>query len=181
MPTIARKFSPDTIQDNGPVPQQIQRIRLCLRELYRTAGLGASSAGGGSSSGSGGTVAAPFVVQWRVNGPYRNRVGTRGVGLDGAWIVTTACTITAIYLWRGTAGSSGQTVVDVMFTRGGVTQTLYTTPANRPTLAYNDADSETHANLPDIVDLIPGDAVTINAIEADSGRPLDFTLDLEAA
>ncbi len=186
MPTIARKFSPDTIQDNGPVPQQIQRIRLCLRELYRIIGSEGLGSTGGSSSGSGGAPGAPgtpglnadslAMVSWHGNGPYR--VDT---AVDGAWVVTRDCTITQIYLWRGTAGTSGQTVMDVMFNRAGAgAESLYTTAANRPTLAFDDADDETHANLPDIVDLIVGDVITVNCIEKDAGRPSDFALTLEA-
>lgn len=177
------RYDPDKISDDYATPGVIRQIRLCLQELYRLVAAAGLSPSGGSSGG-GGSSASSGTVQhaWKVNGKYRS--GTRGLMLDGAWIVPRNCTITSVRLWRKTAGTGGQTIVDInrrhVATASGTETTLYVTQANRPTLAYNDADGEVSAVLPDITALIAGDVVTIDCDEKDTGSPLDFTLTLEA-
>ena len=182
MPVVRRKHNPDTIHDHAEGPTlsaAIKTIRLCLQELY-----GLVSSSSTSTTIVGGVPAASLetsvLVQWHANGPYR--VDT---AVDGDWIVTKACSIRQVYLSRRTAGSSGQTVVDINRRRTGdavgTETTLYTTAANRPTLLFGDADGLTHAVLPDLVDLVVGDIVTIDCDEKDAGKPLHFTLTLEAA
>jgi len=189
MPITRRRYNPDNIKDHaeGPaLPAAIKTIRLCLRELYDlvdSLSTGSTTTGGGSSSGGGSsaTVAdSRITVEWTGNGAYR--VDT---AVDGAWLVPHDCAIETIYLWRGTAGTSGQTVIDINRRRlndaPGTETSLYTTTANRPTLAYDDADGVVPCNLPDLVDLLAGDVVTIDCDEKDSGTPRDFRLTLEAA
>jgi len=183
MPTTRRRYNPDTIHDHaeGPsLPAAIKTIRLCLRELYGLVdSLTTSTSSGGGSSGGGGASDSRISVDWVANGPYR--VDT---AVDGAWLVPHDCEIETIYLYRQTAGSSGQTIVDInrrhITEAPGTEASLYITQANRPTLAYNDADSVVPCNLPDLTALVAGDVVTIDCDEKDAGKPLNFRLTLEA-
>lgn len=185
MPTVRtrRRYDPDGISDQVYGKFPLRLVRLCIQELYGLIGAGAGSnttvISGGSGTPGSTSSASRFTVEWRANGPYR--VDT---DVDGAWIVPVACDIESIYLWRGTPGSSGETVIDL--NRRHITEapslsaTLYVNQDNRPTIAYDDSDYVVPANLPDIVSLQAGDVVTIDCDERESGRPYDFVLALEA-
>lgn len=123
-----------------------------------------------SSTASGGT--GVIQMRWIGNGPYRT-----GTGVDGAFISDTAFTITNIWLWQGTGGSSGNTIIDLNI--NGIT--AYTTQANRPTIAFNDADNKVDCTLPDIISVAAGDILTIDIDAVQAGTPLDIMLIIEGA
>lgn len=83
-----------------------------------------------------------------------------------------AGTISAVYLSRITAGSSGSTTLDV--NKNGTT--LWTTAGNRPQIAYNDSDNKVAVTLPDVVSLAAGDLLTLDVDTVEAGSPADLTL-----
>jgi hypothetical protein len=112
------------------------------------------------------------VYRWAGNGPF-----TIDTAVDGGMVVTTACNITGVRLYRRVAGSSGTTTVDL--NQNGTT--LYTTQGNRPSIAYNDADGLVTASLPDVVALSAGDLLTIDIDAVEAGTPLDIAVVVEVA
>lgn len=176
MPTIHRKYDPAKISDKVEARYPLRLVRLCLMELWRILENPSVIFGGSGSPGSGGgpgaDLATRVVVQWKANGPYR--VDT---AVDGSWTVNTACEVRNVYLWRGTAGRSGSTILDL--NRNGVS--MYTTQANRPTISYSDADKVVSCALPDTIALVPGDVVYPDTDQREAGIPSDWTLTLEAA
>ena len=66
--------------------------------------------------------------------------------VDGVWICPRAGTITAVYIYCRDPGTASSTIVDV--NKNGVT--IFTTQANRPTLAWNDVDKVAKSGTPDI-------------------------------
>lgn len=80
-----------------------------------------------------------------------------GTGI-AASVVSKVGSISRVYLYGFTLGSSSSTIVDVH--KNGTT--IFTTQGNRPTLAYNDADQVAVSGIPDVVDLAVGDVLTID-------------------
>lgn len=74
-----------------------------------------------------------------------------------SFIIPRNCTITNVYIWGKTLGTAGNTIVDI--NKNG--SSIFTTQANRPTLAYN-ATSPTKSSIPDIVALQESDIITID-------------------
>jgi len=107
------------------------------------------------------------VFRFIANGPYI--VDTE---VDGAWILDSTRTITAIWLHRGQAGSAGSTILDIH--KNGTT--LYTTQGNRPTIAFNDGDGKVDCTLPDVTSLAAGDVITIDIDEVEAGDPANCSL-----
>ena len=177
MVTLKRRFDPDKISDRADGPYPLRLIRLCLRELWSilqapTSIFGGAPGAPGSGSGSGSTLATRIQQRWVANGPYR--VDT---AVDAAWVVPTAIEVSGVWLYRGNAGTSGSTTLDL--NRNG--STMYTTQANRPSIAYNDSDLIVNCPLPDIISLAVGDKVTVDTDQIEAGRPSDWTLTLEGA
>ncbi len=73
------------------------------------------------------------------------------------FIIPRNCTITSVYAWCKTPGSSGSTIIDV--NKNGTT--IFTTQSSRPTLSY-DAVTPAKSNIPDIVSLVENDIITID-------------------
>ena len=96
-------------------------------------------------------------------------------GVDVANIFDTSFVITGIWLYRKTAGVSGSTIVDIH--KNGTT--IYTTQANRPTIAYNDADHKVDATLPDVVAVNAGDVLTMDIDQVETGSPEDLVVVIE--
>jgi len=90
-------------------------------------------------------------------------VVTTGVG--EAYISTADATIEYVYIHCGTPGTAGSTIVDV--NKNGVT--IFTNQANRPTLAWNDADGVAKSGIPDVVDLAENDVLTIDIDQVATG------------
>lgn len=117
-----------------------------------------AAAGGGS---------ATFQHRWTANGPFR--VDT---DVDGGYISDSAFTISGVRLWRGTAGSSSSTIVDIH--KNGTT--MYTTQGNRPTILFSDGDNKIDATLPDVTSISAGDIITMDIDQIEAGNPADLTL-----
>jgi hypothetical protein len=98
-------------------------------------------------------------------------------------VVPTDCEILSVWLYRDTPGKSGSTVLDMNRYRPstGVTASLYSTQANRPTISYADADNVVQCTLPNVVALLSGDVLTVDCDTAEGGSPANWKLTLEAA
>jgi hypothetical protein len=105
-------------------------------------------------------------------------VGTR---VDGAWIAPAACTVSRVAADTGERGGNGGGVTNTIWDihQNGVT--MYTTQANRPTIAAAGGGGQTYviAALPDIVAIAQNDRITIDtdAVSNDPALlPADFTI-----
>lgn len=126
----------------------------------------------GSGGGSIAALPTRTLYRWAANGPYA--VDT---GVDGAWIVPTALSITAVWLHRLVAGSSGATILDL--NRNGTT--MYTNQGNRPTIASTDADLKVECALPNVTAVAVGDIITVDTDQIEGGEPESWTLTIEGA
>ena len=124
----------------------------------------------GGASDSGGSGDSVIHLRFMGNGYYR-----LDTEMDGAWISDTGFTITGIWLWRGDAGTSGSTILDL--NKNGTT--MYSTQANRPTIAFNDADNKVDCTLPDILTVSAGDIITVDIDQVESGDPQNVMLVIE--
>jgi hypothetical protein len=178
MPTVSRKFSPRRISDKVEGPHPLRYVRLVLMHLFDALEAPAQLFGGGTGtpgtgSGPASTLATRFQVDWVANGPYR--VDT---DVDGAWVVPTPCEIAKLRLWRGDAGTSGSTILDIKANGAS----LYGFPSTRPTIDYTLGDGAViDCVLPSAVALAADDVVTVDTVQRESGRPMNWRLTLEAA
>lgn len=181
MATFKRRHNHEHISDKTEARWPLRLIRGCFDDVWRAlkaAGIvdsgGTVIIGGGGSGGGGSSVPlTAFDVDWVANGPYR-----ADDSVDGAWVVPTDCAISKIKVWRGVAGRAGTTILDVK--RNG--SSLYSTPANRPTIAYSDGDDfALSCILPDVLTLAENDKITIDTLTKETGSPRDWRLSLEAA
>lgn len=107
----------------------------------------------------------PYQLEFSAMGYY-----LIGTDIDGIQVIPWAGAIVGVHLSRAFAGSSGSTIVDV--NKNGTT--VYTTQANRPTIAYNDADKVVAATLPDVTSVAVGDRVTLDIDQTEAGGPGDL-------
>jgi hypothetical protein len=121
------------------------------------------------AAGSGSKV---FQHRWTANGPF-----IAGTAVDGAFISDTAFSITAVWIYRGTAGNASETIVDIH--KNGTT--MYTTQANRPTIVWNDADKKVDCTLPDVVTIAAGDIITMDIDQAEATTPTDLIVVIQGA
>jgi hypothetical protein len=84
--------------------------------------------------------------------------------VPNAFIVTKDMEISACYIYCKTPGAASSTVVDV--NKNGVT--IYTTQANRPTLAWDDANGWA-SSVPDILIFAAGDVITLDIDQVATG------------
>lgn len=186
MATVVYKPGPvNQVSDQqGRFHRAFETVRLCLKPIdeFLRGGLGtiisSPPGSGGSGSGTAAGLATRVYFDWCANGPYR--VDTI---VDGAAPVPTDCKITKVYMWRTTPGTAGSTILDLKVVRTGATSasTLYTTTANRPTIAYNSAFNVLNCSLPDVLSLFAGDSIYADTIQKDSGVPQHWRLRVEAA
>jgi hypothetical protein len=101
--------------------------------------------------------------------------------VDGAWIAPAACTITRVAVDVGERGDNGGGVTDTIWDihQNGVT--MYTTQANRPTIAAAGGGGEAKivAALPDIVAIAQNDRITIDTDQVSDDPallPSDFSI-----
>jgi hypothetical protein len=66
--------------------------------------------------------------------------------------------IESIYIYAKTLGTAGNTILDV--NKNG--STIFTTTANRPTLAYNDGNGWAVSGTPDIAGFVEGDVISFD-------------------
>lgn len=115
------------------------------------------------------TVVDTFI--WRVNG--KPVVAT---GIDGAFIVPRAGTITRCTLFRRTAGSSGSIIVDVNING----TTIYTTQGNRPTALQSGGNDLIDATTDmDVTAVAQDDRIEMDIDTVEGGNPQDVTVILE--
>ena len=123
--------------------------------------------GGAGPGGSGSSALFPVMHWWAANGPFQ--VDTT---VDGGRVSLASFTISAVWLYRITAGTSSSTILDL--NKNGTT--MYTTQANRPTIAFNDADSKVTCALPDVVSVGIGDLLSVDTDQIEAGDPSDWVL-----
>jgi hypothetical protein len=111
-------------------------------------------------------------MEWIANGPY-----TVDTSVDGGFVAPSAMTIKAVWLYRTTAGASTSTILDL--NKNGTT--MYTTQANRPTIAFNDGDNKVQATLPDVTSIAAGDIISVDTDQIEGGTPANWRLVVEAA
>lgn len=116
-----------------------------------------------------------LTAEWRIN-----NVLSAVNAIDTAFLLpaATAYTIVEVSLYRATAGLGGSTVVDLLAgTNGVAASTLYTTPANRPTvMAASGNFRHVTAALPDVVALAAGARLEVNVVSVETGAPMDAVL-----
>jgi hypothetical protein len=91
--------------------------------------------------------------------------GVLAVATDvAAYIVPGNAEITSVQIRCKTKGTSSSTIIDVhrIDFETSVDSTIFTTQANRPTLAYNDADGIAESGTPDIITLTKGDLLLVH-------------------
>lgn len=74
------------------------------------------------------------------------------------YLITGATTIQYWYIYCRTTGSASDTIIDVH--KNGTT--VFTTQANRPTLAYNDANGWAKSGLADVTTFVEGDVLSFH-------------------
>jgi hypothetical protein len=94
---------------------------------------------------------------------------------DGAWIAPKDGYLAGVTLYRGTAGSSGSTTIDV--NKNGTT--LFTNQNIRPSVSSTDGNNAHMEEAPDVTTFVKGDRfqMDIDAIEA--GTPLNIVVIVE--
>jgi hypothetical protein len=143
----------------NPILTEVDRELRRLREVLDANGLTISGSSGGGT--------APLLFYWEANGPYR--VDT---AVDGARPVPKTAVITAIWLYRTTPGSSSSTILDVNLNG----TTIYTTTANRPTIAFNDSDNLVICATPDVLNMPLGAVLTVDTDQIEAGKPANWSL-----
>jgi len=113
-----------------------------------------------------------FQHRWIANGPYQ-----AGTLVDGGYISDSSFSITGVWIYRGTAGTASSTILDIH--KNGVT--MYTTQANRPTIAWDDGDSKVDCTLPDVVTISAGDIITMDIDQKETGTPKDLILIIQGS
>jgi len=81
------------------------------------------------------------------------------------WLITGNTTVSGWYIYCRTTGSASDTIVDV--NKNGMT--IFTTQANRPTLAYNDANKWAVSGTPDFTTFVAGDVLSIDIDQVATG------------
>lgn len=113
------------------------------------------------------SLATKIQHRFVANGFYRT-----DTDVDGAWIASASATLNRVTLYRRQGGSAGSTTVD-LFKNGT------TVLSSAPSIAFNAGASATANGTISVTGIVPGDRFT-NKVTADSGRPQDWTLLIEA-
>lgn len=111
------------------------------------------SGGSGSGSGGGGDI------NIRIDGALAVAPNVYYV------LITKDTTSTKVYITCDNPGTAGSTIVDVHLNG----TTIFTTQANRPTLAYNDANGWAYSGAPDVVSFVEGDILIIDIDQIATG------------
>lgn len=86
------------------------------------------------------------------------------VNVPNAIVITKDTQIESVYAYVKTTGSASSTIIDVNLNG----TTIYTTQANRPTIAYNDANGWV-TTTPDILTFTAGDIITVDIDQIATG------------
>lgn len=101
---------------------------------------------------------------------------TAVTNMDGAWVAPEAGTILRITLHRRVAGTSGSTIVDVNKNQA----TVFTTQANRPTIAFTDGANAISARTNmDVTAFAQNDQFQVDVDQAEGGNPQDVSIIME--
>lgn len=122
-----------------------------------------------------GTVNIPTGTTYNINGsPHTHDYGSIVFPVNGvlsvatnvpnAFVFPNAATISEWYVYLKTTGSAGSSIFDIH--KNGTT--IFTTQANRPTVAFNDANGWAVAT-PDITSFVAGDVLTFDIDQAATG------------
>jgi hypothetical protein len=84
--------------------------------------------------------------------------------VPNAFVVVADTVIPSWRIYLKNTGTAGSTIVDI--NKNGTT--IFTTQANRPTVAYNDADQQA-INAPDVTDFVAGDVITLDIDQSATG------------
>lgn len=123
----------------------------------------------GDLPGGGGTDRGTF--SWVLNGKV---IATEG--LDGVRIPASAGTITAVWIWRETAGTGGSTTVDV--NKNGTT--IFTTQSNRPVVTAAGGDNQKdQSGTINVTSFSAGDLLSIDIDTVETGNPQDIIVMVE--
>jgi len=87
------------------------------------------------------------------------------IGVGEAYICPSGAEIVAAYLSCAVTGTASETIIDVNKNAA----TIFLDPANRPILAWNDADGVAKSGTPDVVDLAEGDILTVDIDQVATG------------
>lgn len=114
-----------------------------------------------------------FTIRFSMNGKI-----SPVTGLDGAWIAPRDGVIRRVTLWRGTAGVSGSTIVDVH--KNDVT--IYTNQVNCPTVLQTTGDDAIDATTDfDVETFLRNDRIEVDVDAAETGNSIDLAVVLEIA
>lgn len=111
---------------------------------------------------------AVLLIVGSITGPnnsdlIHNISGSLSVGTNiASFVATKDMTINKVYLYGLDTGSASSTIVDIHL--NGVT--IFTTQANRPELAFDDADHVCVSGTPDVVDLVENDVLSVDVDQA---------------
>ena len=95
---------------------------------------------------------------------------------SGTFIVPRDCTISKVLIHCTDTGSAGSTIVDVNLNG----TTIFTAPADRPELAYDDVDKVAASGTPSVTDLTVGDILTLDIDQVATGAEgLSFIVAME--
>lgn len=94
--------------------------------------------------------------------------------VDGVFKAAEAKTLSSITLYRGTAGSSGSTQVDILINGASV----FTSSANRPSVLASSGNNAQATVTPDISAISVNDIITMNITAAEDGEPQNVTVEL---
>jgi len=85
--------------------------------------------------------------------------------VDGVYICPRTATILAAYIYCRDPGSASSTIVDVNLNGN----TIFTTQANRPTLAWNDANQVAKSGTPNLTAVVENDVLSIDIDQVATG------------
>lgn len=114
-------------------------------------------------------VSAMQYVRFEANGFY-----IVDTAVDGVFKSAEAKTLTSILLYRGTAGSSGSTQVDVLVNGTSV----FTSPSNRPSVLASSGNNAQATVSPDVPAISVNDVITMNITTTEDGDPQNVTVEL---
>ncbi len=114
------------------------------------------------SGGGGGTQEIFIAPRWHVDGTL-----SAAVEVDGIWRATQDFKISAVWMYVRSLGTTSNTIIDIQRSQDGGNNwdTLFTNPANRPTLAWN-ASTHVATGVPALIQIQAGHLLRVEIIQA---------------